>query len=236
VSRQGGAPLDPVLIEVKLGNAVSDPVEELQVVGIRTIRFPHSERCSGRNSASPTPAASLGQGMWGVPAPFASQLRGGGRDFLNPYPALSRSGATRWPVSLLVAGLRATATPARHPGAFPPRGGRIESASRPLLVTIHEITEFEFHISPVESSSRPQTGVGTCGTISTTSRAQRSLSLSRCGLSTASAMSGILPPRHSRISYLNMRNRLTLRLPTGPSATTPRALPLRSGTGACSTT
>ena len=39
----------------------------------------------------------------------------------------------------------------------------MESTSRPLRVISHEITEFEFHISPAADSSRPQTGVGMVG-------------------------------------------------------------------------
>jgi len=57
----------------------------------------------------------------------------------------------------------------------------------------HAITEFEFDISPVSSSSRPHTGVGTRGTTSSTRRACCSSSVSRLGLSTASATSGISP-------------------------------------------
>jgi hypothetical protein len=40
--------------------------------------------------------------------------------------------------------------------------------SIPLRAITHAVTEFEFHISPVPSSSRPQTGVGTCATTSST--------------------------------------------------------------------
>ena len=61
-------------------------------------------------------------------------------------------------------GRRATTTPDLQPGARPPAGGRTASASRPLDSISHEISEFEFHISPAASSSRPQTGVGTSGT------------------------------------------------------------------------
>ena len=68
--------------------------------------------------------------------------------------------------------LRATTSPACQPGARPPAGGRIDSASIPLRAITHAITEFEFHISPVPSSSRPQTGVGTCATSSSTRRAR----------------------------------------------------------------
>ena len=55
----------------------------------------------------------------------------------------------------------ATTRPARQPGARPPGGGCAESTSRPLRAIRHEINEFEFHISPAPTSSRPQTGVGT---------------------------------------------------------------------------
>ena len=96
--------------------------------------------------------------------------------------------------------LRATTTPACQPGARPPRGGRIASTSIPLLAITHAITAFEFHISPAASSSRPQTGVGTFGTVTSTRRAHPSSSLSRTGLSTASETSGMWPPRQTRIS------------------------------------
>jgi hypothetical protein len=79
---------------------------------------------------------------------------------------------------------------ARQPGARPPCGGWIESTSRPLRVISQEMMEFEFHISPVRSSSRPQTGVGTCGTSRSSRRARSASSLGRCGLSTASRTSG----------------------------------------------
>jgi hypothetical protein len=75
-----------------------------------------------------------------------------------------------------------------------------ELASIPLLAMTHAMTEFEFHISPVFNSSRPHTGVGTNETTSRTRRARASSALNRCGLSTASATSGIRPPRQSRIS------------------------------------
>ncbi len=75
----------------------------------------------------------------------------------------------------------------------PPCGGWIDLASIPLRAITHAITEFEFHISPVSSSSRPHTGVGTRGTTSSTRRACCSSSVSRLGLSTASATSGISP-------------------------------------------
>ena len=90
--------------------------------------------------------------------------------------------------------------PAPHPGARPPRGASIDPASTPPVVSDHETTEFEFHISPAESSSRPQTGVGTRRTASSTSRAVSSLSVRSRGLSTASAASGMLPASHTLTS------------------------------------
>ena len=92
-------------------------------------------------------------------------------------------------------------TPARQPGARPPSGGWIDSTSSPLRAISHEFSEFEFHISPAPSSSRPQTGVGTCGTSSSSRRAQSGSSLRRCGLSTDSATSGMMPSRQRRTSY-----------------------------------
>ena len=88
----------------------------------------------------------------------------------------------------------------RQPGARPPAGGWIESASIPLRAITQAITEFEFHISPVPSSSRPHTGVGTCATTSRRRRARRSSPVRCRGLSTASATSGMCPSRHRRIS------------------------------------
>jgi len=55
---------------------------------------------------------------------------------------------------------RATTIPARHPGARPPGGGWIDPTSSPLRARSQEVIEFEFHISPAASSSRPHTGVG----------------------------------------------------------------------------
>ena len=91
-------------------------------------------------------------------------------------------------------------TPATHPGARPRSGSRAREASMPLPASSHETTEFEFHISPVASSSRPQTLAGTSGTRSSRHRAARGSSLSRCGLSTASAASGIRPSGQQRTS------------------------------------
>jgi hypothetical protein len=61
-----------------------------------------------------------------------------------------------------------------------------------------EMIEFKFHISPAPSSSRPQTCVGTSGTSLSSCRARSGSLLRRCGLSTASATSGMTPSRQRR--------------------------------------
>ena len=71
--------------------------------------------------------------------------------------------------------------PARQPGARPPGGGTTDSTSNPLRAISQEISEFEFHISPACSSSRPQTNVGTHGTASRTRLATAGSSDSRLG-------------------------------------------------------
>ena len=53
------------------------------------------------------------------------------------------------------------------------------------------MSELEFHISPKPSSSLPQTRGGTDGTEVSRLLAVSGSSLNRCGLSTASAMSGM---------------------------------------------
>jgi hypothetical protein len=45
------------LAEIEFGNPVGDPVEQFEAVGVGTIHYPQSERCSGRSSGSLTPAA-----------------------------------------------------------------------------------------------------------------------------------------------------------------------------------
>lgn len=62
------------------------------------------------------------------------------------------------------------------------------------------MNELEFHISPAPSGSRPHTNVGTDGVGSSTRRAQSGSVVSRRGLSTASAMSGVTPSRQRRNS------------------------------------
>lgn len=54
---------------------------------------------------------------------------------------------------------------------------------------------FEFHISPVRSSSRPHTGVGTVPTRSTMVATTPASSARRTGLLTANPRSGITPSR-----------------------------------------
>ena len=93
----------------------------------------------------------------------------------------------------------ATTHPALQPAARPPCGGSIGAASTPLCVSSQEVTEFEFHISPVPSSSRPHTGVGTDGTRSR-SRWALAGSTSMVTVEVASPWSGMTPAGQRRIS------------------------------------
>ena len=72
-----------------------------------------------------------------------------------------------------LARLRATSIPACQPGARPPSGGSRRSAGTPAAAITQAMTEFEFHISPAWSSSRPHTGVARPATRSSTRRASR---------------------------------------------------------------
>jgi hypothetical protein len=72
--------------------------------------------------------------------------------------------------------------------------------SIPLPAMSQAITEFEFHISPARDSSRPHVSVGTLGTSSSSRRARTASVVRRDGLSTASPMSDIDPPRQRRTS------------------------------------
>lgn len=128
----------------------------------------------------------------------------------------------------------AMAMPACQPGARPRGGSWILAASIPARARSHEMIEFEFHISPVWHSSRPQTRAGRDGTRSRIRNARARSFATRMGLETASAMSGITPSRHRRTSYRKSRNRPASVVPTGPSTTTPRRSPCTSGTGVCS--
>jgi hypothetical protein len=74
------------------------------------------------------------------------------------------------------------------------------SVGRPAAATSQAIIEFEFHISPACSSSRPHTGVGTVAARSRTRWAKAGSLVSRRGPPTASARSGIVPPRQQRTS------------------------------------
>src|SRR5207344_3637242 len=94
----------------------------------------------------------------------------------------------------------ATTMPASQPGARPPGGGRRSSVSRPARTSSQEISELEFHMSPVCSSSRPHTGGGTGGTRSRTRCAGATSFATRIGPPTAAFASGMAPPRHRRIS------------------------------------
>jgi hypothetical protein len=83
------------------------------------------------------------------------------------------------------------------------------SVARPLRASNQEITELEFHISPVWSSSRPQTGLGSEPTRSSSRRATSGSSLTSCGLATASSASAITPSRQRRTSWPGARVRPT---------------------------
>jgi peptide/nickel transport system substrate-binding protein len=83
--------------------------------------------------------------------PFAGCETSGPR--VRKQPALSPNGS--------VSCRRATTIPACQPGARPPARGQIDSAGRSLEATSQAMIEFEFHISPAASSSRPQTAAGT---------------------------------------------------------------------------
>jgi len=56
-------PLDHLLVEVKLGNPIGEPVEQQEAVSFGRIHFPKSERRSGRNGGSPTPVARRLRGL-----------------------------------------------------------------------------------------------------------------------------------------------------------------------------
>ena len=79
-------------------------------------------------------------------------------------------------------------------------GGCTVAVSRPLRASTHDTTEFEFHISPVSSSSRPHTGVGIVGRSSRILGALERSAVSLTGLPIAASMSGIRPSRQRRIS------------------------------------
>ena len=74
------------------------------------------------------------------------------------------------------------------------------SVGKPAVAISQAITEFEFHISPAFNSSRPQAGLGTLPTRSSSRRATRGSALSRLGAPTASPRSAIVPPRQQRTS------------------------------------
>ena len=66
--------------------------------------------------------------------------------------------AVRWTGFLAFAITSCNDNTASQPGPRPPLGGRIWTASTSLRASSHEVTEFEFHMSPAASSSRPHTG------------------------------------------------------------------------------
>jgi hypothetical protein len=65
---------------------------------------------------------------------------------------------------------------------------------------IHAISEFEFHISPARSSSRPQTGTGTMAATSSTCAATPGSLVRRIDPPTAASRSGMSPSRQQRTS------------------------------------
>lgn len=93
------------------------------------------------------------------------QLRSGSSPDPERFDQRQRSGADPF------GSLSATTMPASQPGARPPGGIANGARSISARHNTHETTEFEFHISPAPSSSRPHTGVGTDGSRSITRRA-----------------------------------------------------------------
>ena len=146
--------------------------------------------------------------------------RGGSRPWPLPARAALRPrvlGTTRsWPLRALLARVEGLDLSARRVERPLPllTAGKNESC-RPILAlgrsrvvvaavmscperaSAHATTEFEFHMSPARrAASRPQVNAGH---LARESRGRRAdpfgrLRLSRCGLSTASAMSGMCPP------------------------------------------
>jgi hypothetical protein len=104
----------------------------------------------------------------------------------------------------------------------------------PAVAMSHATTEFEFHISPARSSSRPHTVAGTRVALASSRRATAGSSDKRCAPPTAWSRSGIDPPFQQRSSYRNSRHRPRYRLPTAPVQTTPRLPPSASQAGASS--
>ena len=120
--------------------------------------------------------------------------------------------------------------PARQPGARPPGGSRTASARTPARVRSHATTEFEFHMSPSPSSSRPQTWTEPprpAGAAVVPARGHRRAAAGW----TRRTGPGMTPSRHLRTSYRNIRSRPRAGHPTGPSTTTPREAPSASGIG-----
>ena len=110
------------------------------------------------------------------------------------------------------------------------------STSSPLRTISHEVSEFEFHISPARNSSRPQTGVGTSGTSSSRRRAQAEIvaqaaravdRLGDVGDDAVAPAAHLVPEEPEAAGG---------RAPTAPSATTPRSADSPDQTGAISIT
>ena len=121
------------------------------------------------------------------------------------------------PESSRAAGTR----PASHPGARPPAGGPIEAMSWPLPARSHEISELEFHMSPVRCSSSAQVAVRNRGTSpAPVVHARRRAHPLRTvhGL----AHVGDPPARPAADLVAEHRDRPSQVRPTAPSPTTPR--------------
>jgi hypothetical protein len=121
----------------------------------------------------------------------------------------------------------ATTRPASHHGARPPVGGRTDSVSGPPRAISHEITEFEFHISPAFVATpngrqhvrhQVEHALGWFWIVRQSPRALDRL---------ADVWDDtVLPPTHL---VAEDPEAPAQRLPTAPSATTPRGARCREG-------
>ena len=111
-------------------------------------------RVGGRPAGSRRPPAGCGLRAVAV---RARRGRRGARGSNRRRGRGARAGGPRPRPGAVQLARRATTSPARQPGARPPAGGWIDSVGMPLRAISHAMIEFEFHISPAASSSRPQT-------------------------------------------------------------------------------
>ena len=133
---------------------------------------------------------------------------------------------------------RATSRPASQPGARPRDGGRSSSVGRPAVAISQATTEFEFHISPASSSSRPHTGVGTVATRSSSRRATRGSLVSRRGPPTAAAEIRDRPAAPAADLVAKQAQPADVAAPDGargrPRLGSPRRRPARARSRSCS--